>query len=402
MRNLAELLLAATLLATPKQACDVLAHADGNTGAAQVAAAIDVVRAQHASNAAEALVALLPHRSALFAGRDKDEVIRLRAYILATLADIGVPPSARPALLDILAHVDAGNSPLEVAAAAHAVATLGERGREFTPHLLTALGVRLSVEELSLARFEQDYPPSEATTAQLELVRALGRIAPADDRDLHTALEQVIDDPERDPRLVAEARRVLDRQAVAQADGPPLPSLASLWHPPAQRPRLQHLGIAYKDHDGRGGTLAQLVDRPVLITFFYSRCQNSKKCSMAVSWMAALQQQLAKAGAADGVRLLAVSYEPQVDTPERIHRFAADRGMQLGANALALQLDAKGEKRLLDELQAPVNFSAGWVNTHGVELSLLDAQGRIVRQYETTIWDNDQVVADVQRLLAER
>jgi cytochrome oxidase Cu insertion factor (SCO1/SenC/PrrC family) len=49
-----------------------------------------------------------------------------------------------------------------------------------------------------------------------------------------------------------------------------------------------------------------------------------------------------------------------------------------------------------------VNFSAGWVNTHGVELSLVDAQGRIVRQYETTIWDNDQVVADVQRLMAER
>src|SRR5438132_57856 len=134
MQILAELLLAATLVlpahATAKQACDFLVRSDGSTDAARVAAAVDAVRARRAANAAETLVSLLPHRCALFTGRDKDLVIRLRAYIVATLSDIGVPASARPALLDILAHVDERNSPLEVGAAARAVATLGERGRE--------------------------------------------------------------------------------------------------------------------------------------------------------------------------------------------------------------------------------------------------------------------------------
>ena len=50
---------------------------------------------------------------------------------------------------------------------------------------------------------------------------------------------------------------------------------------------------------------------------------------------------------------------------------------------------------------APSEVS-GWVNTHGIALSLLDTGGRVVRQYQTTLWDNDQVLRDVRRLLAER
>ena len=109
---------------------------------------------------------------------------------------------------------------------------------------------------------------------------------------------------------------------------------------------------------------------------------------MAVSQLGALQRQLARAGIADQVRLLAISYEPQYDTPERINRYAIDRGFCLGENALALQLDGAHQQQLIDELQAPVSFNAGWVNTHGVGLSLLDAQGRLAAYH--TAWDNDR------------
>jgi protein SCO1/2 len=162
---------------------------------------------------------------------------------------------------------------------------------------------------------------------------------------------------------------------------------------------LTTLDVAYKDHAGHDGVLRDLIDRPVLITFFYTRCQNNRKCSMAVSRMAALQRQLGQAGLADRVRLLAITYEPQFDTPERIHRFATDRGFLLGPNALALQLDRRRNQRVVDEIEAPANYNAGWINTHGIELSLLDAHGRVVRKYQTLLWDNDQVVADLKRVL---
>lgn len=388
-----------------RQLCDRLAHSDGSTDPRRIASALDVLRARghSAASAAETLSGLLPHRSKLFEGRDKDLVLRLRAYIIVTLSDIGVPASALPALIDVLAHVDERNAPIEVGAAARAVGSLGLRGREFTPYLLEALSARLSVEEFSLERFDFRFPASEATTAHLEIVRALGRVASTDDPDVRTTLGQVIADPDRDPRLVREAKRLLDRRqraSVAAAHAPQ--PIASEFLLAPKRTRLKNLDIAYKDHDGRDGVIRNLVDRPMLITFFYSRCQNSKKCSMAVSRLSALQRQLAQAGIDERVRLLAISYEPQFDTPERINSFASARGLRLGQNALALQLDSAREQQLTDELQAPVNFSSGWVNTHGVELSLLDADGRVVRQYHTMLWDNDQVLKDVQRLLAER
>jgi len=174
------------------------------------------------------------------------------------------------------------------------------------------------------------------------------------------------------------------------------------WAPVGQRTRVQNLDIAFKGHDSREGVLRNVVDRPAVITFFYTRCQNAKKCSMAVSRLGALQRQLAQAGIDGQVRLLAITYEPQFDTPERIHRYASDRGFRLGENALALQLDATRHQKLVEELQAPANYNAGWINTHGVELSLLDGKGRVVRKYHTLLWDNDQVMKDLQRVLEEK
>ena len=53
-----------------------------------------------------------------------------------------------------------------------------------------------------------------------------------------------------------------------------------------------------------------------------------------------------------------------------------------------------------EDNEAPANYNAGWINTHGIELSLLDAHGRVVRKYQTLLWDNDQVVKDLKRVLA--
>jgi protein SCO1 len=189
--------------------------------------------------------------------------------------------------------------------------------------------------------------------------------------------------------------------ALGALEKPGIP-LWTPWVPSAERSPLKGLDIAFKDQDGRSGVFGDLVDRPVLVTFFYSRCLNSRKCSMAVNRMGALQRHLAEDGMGGKVRLLAISYEPQFDTPERINRYATDRGLRLGENALALQLDTDRHQQLVDELQAPVNYNAGWVNAHGVELSLLDGQGRLVRKYHTVLWDNDQVAKDVKEVLAGR
>jgi hypothetical protein len=48
-----------------------------------------------------------------------------------------------------------------------------------------------------------------------------------------------------------------------------------------------------------------------------------------------------------------------------------------------------------------VNFNAGLVNTHSVELTLLDGRARVAKKYTVVLWNNSAVIEDLQRLLAE-
>lgn len=182
----------------------------------------------------------------------------------------------------------------------------------------------------------------------------------------------------------------------------PGPALVTAWVPASERKPLTNVDIALRDHDGRARTLAALLDRPVLLTFFYTRCQNAGKCSLAVSQLAVLQRQLTRARIHDKVRLVAITFEPQFDSPERMSRFATARGLRLGEQALAVQLDSDRHPHLVKELEMPVSYNTGWVSTHGVEASLLDARGRVVRKYTTLLWDNDQVLHDLERVIGER
>ena len=59
----------------------------------------------------------------------------------------------------------------------------------------------------------KSFPPDEATTVQLEAVRALSRISSAEDREVLTALRQLAENQgpyELDPRVVREARRAVE------------------------------------------------------------------------------------------------------------------------------------------------------------------------------------------------
>jgi hypothetical protein len=198
--------------------CEFLAKSGGTTDDVVVAAVLDVFRAHPNAGvrAAETLSSLLPHRCKLYRERDKIVVVRLRAYIVVTLSEIGVPSSALPSLFDTLGNVDGRMTSIEVAAAARAVRSLGAQGREFAPYLLAALSARLSEEEVSLERYDPRFPAREATTAQLEAVRALHSISSAGDADVVSTLREIVRRDVFDRRVVQEARRTLEQIGARQ------------------------------------------------------------------------------------------------------------------------------------------------------------------------------------------
>ncbi|GJL54192.1 MAG: hypothetical protein NPIRA02_13240 [Nitrospirales bacterium] len=101
------------------------------------------------------------------------------------------------------------------------------------------------------------------------------------------------------------------------------------------------------------------------------------------------------------IRLLAITYEPQFDTPRRIKRFVTSRGLVTNSTTMAIRLKPKQHAAFIEDLKPPVAYNADWVTAHGIELNLLDSKGRFVRKYGTILWDNGDVVQDFKRLLDE-
>ena len=173
------------------------------------------------------------------------------------------------------------------------------------------------------------------------------------------------------------------------------------WLPATQRTELDCLQVGFTDQSGRKGQLADFRGRPMVISFFYTRCENRLKCPATVAQFGELQQSLQSAGLNESVTQLMVSFEPQYDTPGRLNSYAKSHGMKCTDHCRMLQLDDKSMPEVVKNLDVPVNYNSGWVNIHGVVLYLIDQDGRLVRKYHTLLWDNPAVVADLAKLLQE-
>lgn len=399
---------------------DLISSSDGTTDHRVIAGLLEQIRSRVKTDAAltERLALMLSHQSAMYENRDKWQVIRLRSYVFATLADIGFPDSAMPMLADTLSFIDERMAAVEIGGAIRVAGKLGEDGRQFLPSMLRAISQRFSEEEFSLLRYAVDFPREEATTVQLEVMRTVEAIGLASDVELLTVLRSIASSSPQsglDPRFVAaagEALQVVENRDSLYSHHDPHPqsgqpdeqerlNLISTWLPPEERRLLEHLDVHIIDQEGNEHLMADLLDRPLLLTFFYTRCQNAGKCSMSVSRLAFLQQALQSEELALDVRLLALTFEPAYDTPDRLKRFVQTRGLKLNQGALCGHVDEAHHESLIRDLGIPVSFSAGWVNTHGVESILIDMEGRLARKYLAAAWDSKIIIDDIRALLAE-
>jgi protein SCO1/2 len=177
--------------------------------------------------------------------------------------------------------------------------------------------------------------------------------------------------------------------------------LSTDWLEIKARPQIDLKHIDFTDQNGAKGQLDQLIDRPTLITFFYTRCQNSSKCTAVISHLASLTKLLEAHDLQDSCRIVGITYEPQHDEPQRLKRYGVDRGIEFNDAVRFLQLSSSDQSNVLERLQSPVNYNSGWVTSHGVELVFLDSKSRLVRKYHTLIWSNERIVDDLNKVLAE-
>lgn len=399
-------------LPTSQELARLLALSNATTDHHLIAGLFERIRRQQVVDPemAELLARFLPHQHPIYQDRDRWHVIRLRAYLIATLTDIGFPDSGLPWLADSLIFIDERMAAVEVGSAVRAAGTLGEEGRQFLPTMLRMLSMKFSEEEFSLSRYDMHFPKQEATTVQLEVLQAVTRIGRASDGDLLITLRAIAHSPSHsplDPRVQLAAQQALRQfeqrtselahQNPSRRAASPV-SMATPWWSPTARPSVDMLDTRITDHDGRHRVLRELIDRPVILVFFYTRCHNAGKCSTSVSRLAYIQRELQRAGLDRSVRLLAITFEPAYDTTERLKPFVQDRGLTLTEHALTIRIHEGDHQAFMRALDIPVSYNAGWVTTHGVEAVLLDAEGRLARKYAADGWTYERIAQDLERL----
>jgi protein SCO1/2 len=157
--------------------------------------------------------------------------------------------------------------------------------------------------------------------------------------------------------------------------------------------------LVFEDQDGARITFGELfTGLPSIVAFFYTRCENPRKCSLTVAKLGRVQQLLAAAGAERQVRIAAITYDPQFDTPERLKAYAAARGLRPNAGHRLLRT-AGDIQALRDHFALGVNFVHSLVNRHRIELYVLDLQARVAASFLRLEWDEQRVVDEALALL---
>lgn len=150
--------------------------------------------------------------------------------------------------------------------------------------------------------------------------------------------------------------------------------------------------------------------RVTVMSFIYTRCAAAKACPYATGVLRELHRASSQEPAlAKGMRLVSMSFDPAIDTPERMAEYAtlADKYPSAAEwhflttrsrKELQPTLDAYGQA--VDKKKNPLD-PTGPLN-HSLRVFLIDRDGNIRNIYSSDTLDPRLVLADVQTLLMTR
>ncbi len=204
-----------------------------------------------------------------------------------------------------------------------------------------------------------------------------------------------------DPALlvgVGPGSRVLARYEVS-TDGSKLTALRVTGQGPAPEalvgPAPLRVGerlpeFVVPTHDGGVVTLGPAQADRVLLTFVYTRCPVPEFCPAVVARLGAVERAL---GDAPGVRILAVTLDPDHDTPSVLASYAAEVGAGPRWSMGRLEGDTLADLELFAGLS--VTRSGDATFAHGVRFVVLDHGGRFVERYDDTRFPLERVVSQL-------
>ena len=348
------------------------------------------------------LVALLREDHELYNQRGAATVVRMRGWVMLTLARTTLPDAALPFVLEDL---DTGVDPYLVAAAARALRSYPTPNAAFAPFVVRAItNIRYRDERLSLETYGGFAIGTKGTTPVRELLATLTSLGPHA-RAIIPEVESLRTGPtalaKKYQPILEDALNSIQANREETAECCQLPdSVKDLfsWMRPA-RGSSSIDSTVLEDQNGNTLTFGEYFHgRPSIVVFFYTRCDNPLKCSLTITKLARIQKLLESEGLADQINTAGITYDPGFDLPERLLNYGHHRGIRFAPQQRLLRAP-DGVDALRKHFQLGVNFIESLVNRHRIELYILDAKGQTAGYFGRIQWNEREVVDRVIEVL---
>lgn len=151
--------------------------------------------------------------------------------------------------------------------------------------------------------------------------------------------------------------------------------------------------------DGKPFTLSKDgAGRPLLVTFIFTSCPGA--CPLVVDECLATAKKAAGPKKTGGKPLVvAVSFDPAVDTPERLRAHARERHLA-SSDVVFLTGDQKAIDKVVFDYGVNVGRDKNGDLFHGFQTVVIDRKGQIVSRWYGADIDSEELLADVRKASA--
>jgi protein SCO1/2 len=159
---------------------------------------------------------------------------------------------------------------------------------------------------------------------------------------------------------------------------------------------LYQLAMPLTDQAGKATTLAAQRDAPVLVTMFYGSCPHV--CPMLISTIQRYELGLPEKNRGR-LRVLLVSLDPERDTPAKLAEIAQRHRVDLARWTFA-RAEPADVRRLAAALNIQYRQLPDGEFNHSTVITLLDGDGRIVKQTSSLLRLEPEFAAAVEKATA--
>lgn len=149
------------------------------------------------------------------------------------------------------------------------------------------------------------------------------------------------------------------------------------------------------NHKGGETSLSDFSGKGVVISFLYTQCPDPQKCPMIKKKLSSLANLTAKIGSAEKLQILAITIDPERDTPEVLKAYAQGFD-KTQSNWLFLT----GEKNTIAKVAGAfgvIYWDQDGSIQHNMKTVFIGPDGRVKRIKSGSDWKAGEFAAEIER-----